>query len=629
MIRRVYALPRSVKSSILLLADGISVVLAFYLALMLRLSEIWPAQWIASSSELMLTLLVCSVPLAILLRTQKVKISNFDISSTGSLALWVIILSAIGILANIPLEPGAPRTVPIIFGIVLFLLAAATRLSTQFMIVHHLLTPQGLRQPVAIYGAGRAGMQLVNALRRSREFRPVVILDDNTQLHGLYMYGLRVMDPGNIESWVASRRVEKILLAIPSLSISRKRKILSKLKKMGCEILELPSYVDIIRSGGIIDSLKTVRTEDLLDRDHVDLDLPEFAEVYTGRNILVSGAGGSIGSELCRKLITLSPKRLYLLDSNEFALYSIERELNEPAAQHDIELVPILGSVQDGTLLNRVFRSYSIEIVLHAAAYKHVPLVETNEVEAAKNNVLGTMCLAEAAARRKVKRFTLISTDKAVRPTNFMGASKRMAELVVQELQERYPGTTMSIVRFGNVLGSSGSVVPLFREQIHNGGPVTVTHPEVTRYFMTIAEAARLVLLAATYAEGGDVFLLDMGEPVKIIDLARRMIEMSGFSVRDAENPDGEIEIRVIGLRPGEKLYEELLIGEGSLSTPHPKIMRAQEASLEPGDYEDLMQIVADSCSSGDAETLRALFAKHVAEYGVNQRQRSMDPISG
>ncbi len=620
MIRRVYALPRSVKASMLLLTDGLLVVLAFYLALMLRLSEIWPAQWIASSNELMLTLLICSMPLAVLLRTQKVKISNFDISSAGSLALWVLVLSAIGILANIPMHPGAPRTVPIIFGIVLFLLAAAIRLSTQFMIVHHLLTPQGARQPVAIYGAGRAGMQLVNALRRSREFRPAVILDDNAQLHDLYMYGLRVMDPGKIEGWVASRRVEKVLLAIPSLSISRKRQIVKKLKTMGCELLELPSYVDIIRGGGIINSLKTVHTEELLDRDHVDLDLPEFAEVYSGRNILVTGAGGSIGSELCRKLIALSPRRLYLLDSNEFALYSIEKDLNEPAAEYGIELVPILGSVQDVTLLNRIFRAYDIEIVLHAAAYKHVPLVEANEVEAAKNNVLGTMCLAEAAARHQVKRFTLVSTDKAVRPTNFMGASKRMAELAVQELQKRYSGMTMSIVRFGNVLGSSGSVVPLFREQIHNGGPVTVTHPEVTRYFMTIAEAARLVLLAATYAEGGDVFLLDMGEPVKIIDLARRMIEMSGFTVQDTDNPDGEIEIRVIGLRPGEKLYEELLIGEGSLPTPHPKIMRAQEASLEPGDYEELMQIVVDSCSSGDAETLRVLFGKHVAGYGMEER---------
>ena len=353
--------------------------------------------------------------------------------------------------------------------------------------------------------------------------------------------------------------------------------VVAGLKELLCKVHSLTGGAGMSNGKALLNSVGSISADDLLGRNIVNLDVPEVAETFAGRSVLITGAGGSIGSELSRQVLSCSPRRIVLFDLCEFALYSIDREIRPLAEQAGVKVAAVLGSICDRARVRSVMQAHDVEIVLHAAAYKHVPLVEGNEIEGVKNNVFGTRVLAELARDLKVDRFIMISTDKAVRPTNVMGASKRLAEMAVQDLQSRSRITRFAIVRFGNVLGSSGSVIPLFSGQIAAGGPVTVTHAEVTRYFMTIPEAAGLVLLAGAYAQGGDLFVLDMGSPVKIIDLARRMIELSGLTVRDAENADGDIEIRMIGLRPGEKLFEELLIGNVVLPTPHPKILRAEE----------------------------------------------------
>mgnify|MGYP000324285403 CR=1 FL=1 len=371
------------------------------------------------------------------------------------------------------------------------------------------------------------------------------------------------------------------------------------------EVQVLPSYVDLMSGKGLADSLRTVAPDQLLGRDKVDLDTPEIAKTYAGRVVMVTGAGGSIGSELCRQLLNCNPARIVLFEQGEFQLYSIDQELQPEAKATGIPIVSRLGSVTNKARVAGVIAEEGVEIVLHAAAYKHVPLVEENELEGARNNVLGTQVVAEAAAEAKLERFILVSTDKAVRPTNIMGATKRMAELVVQDVQTRNAATKFAMVRFGNVLGSSGSVLPLFQKQIARGGPVTVTHKDVTRFFMTIPEAARLVLLAGAYAMGGDVFVLDMGEPQKIIDIARRMITLSGRQAKDSATGEGDIEIKVTGLRPGEKLYEELLIGDDVTGTEHERIMTANELYLSWAEYSQILERLDVACHEFDHEAIR------------------------
>lgn len=367
-------------------------------------------------------------------------------------------------------------------------------------------------------------------------------------------------------------------------------------------------------AGGTVppEAVRWISSDDLLGRNVVDLDVPDVVRTFADRSVLISGAGGSIGSELCRQVLSCSPRRIVLFELCEFALYSIDREIRPFAEAAGVEVACVLGSICDRGRIRSVMQEHGVEIVLHAAAYKHVPLVEGNEIEGVKNNVFGTRVLAEVARELHVERFIMISTDKAVRPTNVMGATKRLAEMIVQDLQSRSRTTRFAIVRFGNVLGSSGSVIPLFKSQIAVGGPVTVTHPEVTRYFMAISEAAGLVLLAGAYAQGGDVFVLDMGRPVRIIDLARRMIELSGLTVRDALNPDGDIEIRFIGLRPGEKLYEELLIDSAVLPTPHPKILRARETCPSAAEVAGIIRALQAAIAANSAEAARRQIARSV-----------------
>ncbi|HET7409089.1 MAG TPA: nucleoside-diphosphate sugar epimerase/dehydratase, partial [Paracoccaceae bacterium] len=404
-------------------------------------------------------------------------------------------------------------------------------------------------------------------------------------------------------------------LAMPSVQKRRQREIVAGLESLQCEILTTPGYGELIGRGDPVSRIKSVSSDDLLGRNIVDLDVPDVANAYSGRSVMITGAGGSIGSELCRQVLSCNPRRIVLFDLSEFALYTIDREIRPLATETGVDVATMLGSVCDRARLRSVMQQHGVEIVVHAAAYKHVPLVEENEIEGVRNNVFGTRTLAELARELAIERFILISTDKAVRPTNVMGGTKRLAEIMIQDLQSRSPDTKFAMVGFGNVLGSSGSVIPLFSSQIAAGGPVTLTHPDVTRYFMTISEAARLVLLAGAYATGGDLFVLDMGEPVRIADLARRMVELSGLTVRDTDNPDGDIEIRTIGLRPGEKLFEELLIDNVVLQTPHPKIMRAEEACPSQLEVAALLQEMRQAVESSSAAAIRRQIGRCVEGY--------------
>lgn len=617
MYALVMNMPRKAKQAIWLVLDVALVPLALYIAFALRFGTHVPSEALQSSAPLFPALMGVALLTCILFNLHKVKLlalERFAMLRIGAVAA-TLTLSAM--VLSYLFGMGPPRSVPLIFGTIFFCGALGLRV----MLLAGLTvlgTHSRDKAPVAIYGAGSAGIQLASALRQSPEVNPIVFVDDNPALKGLIVSGLKVQSPDSLTVMVQSGKIERVLLAMPSLSRSGQDAILKKVSELGCEVQVLPSYVDLIAGKGGLADLRTVTPDELLGRDKVDLDIPDVAKVYAGRNVMVTGAGGSIGSELCRQLIGTSPAHIVLFERSEFALYQIDRELRPLAESAGIKVTTRLGSVVDAPRVQAVMAEANVEIVLHAAAYKHVPLVEENELEGARNNVLGTKVVAEAAEAAGVERFILISTDKAVRPTNIMGATKRMAELVVQDLQTRSTGTKFSMVRFGNVLGSSGSVLPLFEQQIRRGGPVTVTHADVTRFFMTIPEAARLVLLAGAYAKGGDVFVLDMGEPMKILDIARRMIELSGRTVREdgADPATGDIEIKITGLRPGEKLYEELLIDDDSLgATPHEKILRAEEAMLSQIEIVAMLRELGNSLERGDTAALRALVEKRVDGY--------------
>ncbi|MBI5720042.1 MAG: polysaccharide biosynthesis protein [Burkholderiales bacterium] len=504
-------------------------------------------------------------------------------------------------------------------------------------------------QKVLIYGAGSAGTRLLASLQHSHEMQVLGFIDDDPRLQGRLINGVPIHALAEVPELAPRKGVAAVLLAIPSLGRTRRNQILEALRETGVHVRTLPGLMDIALGKVQASDVRELDIEDLLGRDAVQPRLDLMTRHTAGKVVLVTGAGGSIGSELCRQLCALQPKALVLVEQSEFALYTIHHELEtrvEQGALPPTELVPLLCSVRDEPRLAEVFEAWRPHIVYHAAAYKHVPLVERNIVEGASNNVLGTWVTARCALRAGVSEFVLISTDKAVRPTNVMGASKRLAEMVLQALAgpggagapalaEAVAGgvgtgtglgrgaglggvagtTRFSAVRFGNVLGSSGSVVPLFRQQIRNGGPVTVTHPEVTRFFMTIPEAAQLVVQAGAMARGGEVFVLDMGQPVRIMDLARRMIELSGLAVRDAEHPGGDIEIVITGLRPGEKLYEELLIGDNPQPTDHPRIMKAREGFVPWGELEGRLREFQAASASGDAAAVLALLEQLVAGF--------------
>ncbi|YCH84498.1 polysaccharide biosynthesis protein [Ectopseudomonas composti] len=484
---------------------------------------------------------------------------------------------------------------------------------------------------VAIYGAGAAGNQLLAALRMGRSLTPVAFIDDDSSIVNRVIAGLRVYKPKHIQQMIEETQVQEILLAVPSASRARRREILELLGQYSLHVRSVPGFMDLASGRVKVDDVQEVDIADLLGRDAVPPQKALFERCIRSQVVLVTGAGGSIGSELCRQILSNAPKTLLLFEHSEFNLYSIHSELLRRIKRESlaVQLIPILGSIRNSERLEEVMSSWSVDTVYHAAAYKHVPMVEHNIAEGVLNNVFGTLFTAQAAVKAGVAHFVLISTDKAVRPTNVMGSTKRLAEMVLQGLSgeqapilwgrdekvHRVNKTRFTMVRFGNVLGSSGSVIPLFHAQIRRGGPVTVTHPNITRYFMTIPEAAQLVIQAGSMGEGGDVFVLDMGQPVKIADLAEKMIQLSGLSVRSIENPHGDIAIEFSGLRPGEKLYEELLIGDNVSPTEHSMIMRANEEMMPWAEYKQILQALHDAVACEDYERVRQLLRQVVSGY--------------
>ena len=476
--------------------------------------------------------------------------------------LYASVFTAIGVT-------GVPRTVGIIQPILLLLFVGASRALARVWLGEQYLSilKHASRPKVLIYGAGSTGRQLAAAMANSHEMKVAGFMDDDDRLHGRVLNGQPIFNPADLRNLTTTLNISLVLMAMPGLSRRRRNEILGQIRLAKVAVRTLPSMTDLAQGKVSISDLRELDIDDLLGRELVKPNQILLAMNVRSKVVMVTGAGGSIGSELCRQILTVGPSKLLLIEQSEFALYAIHQELEEKLPSTKITLVPLLASVQDNERIHEIMSTWHPDTVYHAAAYKHVPLVEHNPAEGIKNNVLGTLITAQAAAKNGVSDFVLISTDKAVRPTNVMGASKRLSEMTLQALAAIGSGTKFSMVRFGNVLGSSGSVVPKFRQQIREGGPITLTHPEITRYFMTIPEASQLVIQAGAMAKGGDVFVLDMGQPVKIIDLARRMIELSGLTVRDNRNPDGDIAIEITGLRPGEKLFEELLIGDNPRPT--------------------------------------------------------------
>jgi FlaA1/EpsC-like NDP-sugar epimerase len=475
---------------------------------------------------------------------------------------------------------------------------------------------------VIIYGAGAAGAQLCAALRTRGQFRPVAIIDDNPGMRGAQICGVKVHAPERLHEMRRRLGASLVLLAIPSASRRRRSEIIERLSALGFQVQTVPEISEIISGHSRLEEIRDIDVHDLLGRDPVPPNLALLGACVRGKSILVTGGGGSIGSELCRQIMELSPRRLVLLEVSELALYEIERELRSLNARlgNRIELIALLGNAHHKHRVREIMTTFGIQTVYHAAAYKHVPIVEHNMIEGIHNNIFATYNTAEAAMECRVETFVLISTDKAVNPTNVMGCTKRVAEMVLQGLQQRSHSTRFCMVRFGNVLESSGSVVPLFREQIREGGPVTVTHPDVIRYFMTIPEASQLVIQAGAMGSGGDVFVLDMGSPVRIFDLARRMVQLAGYTVRDEKHPEGDIEIRFTGLRPAEKLFEELLIGKNVTGTEHPRILRAMEHSLT---WDQMRQVLDDlaMCSTRfDCDRAREILLRAVPEYRPTEK---------
>ena len=607
----VVSLNRSQKRAILLCIDvlliGVSHMAAH--ALIMGGASLWsmPHNLVIDLAAMLST----GVVLTVLLGLHKIKLNAYEMQGVIDSAFVAVVIVAAGLVTSLMLSSGGtPPHVYVVTGMLFLILSVTMRLVMRQILlgIYHRGSP---RTSLLIYGAGQTGQQLASALATDDAVQPVAFIDDDMRLQNLTIAGLRVHGSSDVEALVERHQIKRIVLAMPSVTPTVRSKITKRLAPLGIEVHVLPSFADLLAdTGKALWDTHRIDHNDFLGRDNLEATLPGVSDTYKGRRILVTGAGGSIGAELCRQLILYEPSALVLLDHGEHALFRIDRELK--SLTDTLDILPVLGSVCDKSLMREVMEDLSVDIVLHAAAYKHVPLVEGNALEGMRNNVLGTKCVADAARDAGVERFILVSTDKAVRPSSAMGASKRLAEMSVQDLATRSDDTRFSMVRFGNVLGSSGSVIPLFQEQIANGGPVTLTHSDVTRYFMTIPEAVRLVLVAGSFARGGDVFVLDMGKPVPVYNVARQMIEAAGLSVRDAENPEGDIEITITGLRPGEKLHEELLIGSDMLTTPHPKILRAQEGHLSEIEMANVLQSLRQAVETRDRSTLQSILSKWI-----------------
>ncbi|OUD08271.1 nucleoside-diphosphate sugar epimerase [Marivivens niveibacter] len=599
-------LSRTAKRSIQVLFDTILIAACFGAAMVLRHEHFAfdPRAWIVLATVLPATLYVFARK-----GLYRAVVRFFSHQALIAVGVGVAFSAAVMLTTTLTLGLPIPISVPVIYFALLFLAVGGTRFAFRQAYGR---TAKDDRDPVAIYGAGESGRQLLHALNHSPEYRPLMFIDDDRSLQGRTIFGLPVMAYEEAAEQFDKCGIEAVLLAMPSSTRKERRVIIDKLASKAVEVKTLPGMADLINGKAQISELRNISIEELLGRDPVP-PVPHLMQSnIRGKSVLVTGAGGSIGSELCRQIIDQQPKQLVLLDVSEFALYSIHDELSQLITDRnlDIALVPVISSVQNEGRIAATLNTFSIQTIYHAAAYKHVPLVEMNVVEGIRNNVFGTKILADAAVTAKVENFILISTDKAVRPTNFMGASKRLAELVCQAMAAAQSTTRFSMVRFGNVLGSSGSVIPRFTKQIEAGGPITVTHRDINRFFMTIPEAAALVIQAGSMAKGGDVFVLDMGQPVKIVDMAVQMARLHGlvpYFEDDDTSGTGDIAIRITGLRPGEKLYEELLIGDNPSGTAHPRIMTAHEKQLSKSELELLLDQLMLACKTFDVERLRDL----------------------
>ena len=612
LVKSIISLSRLQKVRILLAVDLVLVVLAYLSGLALLGGGVRLAPG-AAADQLPLLLLATGV-LATLFGLDRMRQRDYQgqaVARTGVLAALLAAGSAVQAWAG---GIGLPLGFHVVFGLVYFAAFFFARLGlTRILILIYRHSPNFTR--VAIYGAGRTGLALARELRDSNDFVVHAFLDDNPTLGGMTVNGLQIHPGVAAAKVIECHKIDHVILAMPSLSVAKQTLLSRRLERMGVAVSSLPAFAQLHGGKVLFDLLAPVGPVALLSRAHLGAELNTGCNAYCGANVLISGAGGSIGLELCRQVVACRPRRVVLFELSELALYNADAELRVLADAVGVEVVPVLGSVTDAVQVAQVLAAHRVDVVLHAAAYKHVPLVEINARVGMLNNTLGTAVLARAARDAGVKRFVLVSSDKAVRPGNLMGASKRFAELVVQDLAARPRQTLFSIVRFGNVLGSSGSVIPLFQEQIARGGPVTLTDDRVTRYFMTIQEAARLVLLAGSLAEGGEVYVLDMGKPVRIVDLAHKLIESAGYTVRSATNPDGDIEVVITGLRPGEKLHEELMVRKGATTTAHPKIISVREDHLSELETAALLRDLREAIERGNEADVIDVVARAMPEY--------------
>lgn len=602
---------KPIKRIISLFLDLIFVSVAFWASMLVRLDT--TAIFYHSPSWF---LLACLLPIALIANVKlglyRAVLRYINSKAAVSIVLSVCFTTIALVFLSFFLNIDLPRTVPVIFSAFLLVLVGGSRFLMRTLIATSPIKNK-YKEKVIIYGAGSAGRQLAQSLLHGDEYYPVAFIDDDVKIQKRIVQGITVYSRNELTDLIGKHSISRLLLAMPRESKKCIARVLERIEELPVEILSIPGSADLVSGKAKIDELREVSIEDLLGRDSVAPNNDLLQANITDKVVMITGAGGSIGSELCRQILNQRPKKIVLLELSEFALYSINGELENLAIKldYDLQIVPLLGSVQHKNRLLTVMRTFRVQTIYHAAAYKHVPVVEHNVIEGVRNNIFGTLFVAEAAIEAQVETFVLISTDKAVRPTNVMGTTKRMAELVLQSLADKTRQvngkTRFCMVRFGNVLGSSGSVVPLFRKQIKSGGPITVTHPEIIRYFMTIPEASQLVIQAGAMGKGGDVFVLDMGAPVKIADLAEKMIRLSGLTVMDKLNPDGDITIKYTGLRPGEKLFEELLIGDDITQTEHRRILSAHETWLPWNELEKILVKLDEACHQFDHEEIRRL----------------------
>ncbi len=615
MINRMIGLSRINKQLIMLFVDSVILVLILLASFSIRLGH-----WYFPQSDLIWVIFGAPVVASIIF--VRFGLYRAVIRYVGFKALWSIVqavsLYALvwGVIGFMAAVDGIPRSVILINWALSLLAIGGLRFVARWLLTRDGNLKSSAQsgancKKVLVYGAGDAGIQLVSALVHSSEYKPVGFIDDLKELQGHQITGLNVYSIDVIEGVISKLNVDEVLIAMPSASRTKRLAVIDQLEPYPVHVRMLPGVAELAQGKVSIGDLREVSIKDLLGRDTVEANKELLSKNITDKVVVVTGAGGSIGSELCRQIVFLKPKALILYEMSELALYTIEKELSN-IGMYSMDIYPILGSVNNKTRLTNVFKRFDVDTVYHAAAYKHVPMVEFNNTEGVDNNVFGTLTCAQVAIDTGVETFVLISTDKAVRPTNTMGTTKRVAELVLQALSAKQSATKFSMVRFGNVLGSSGSVIPLFKQQIKAGGPVTVTDVNMVRYFMTIPEAVELVIQAGAMGSGGDVFVLDMGKPVRIDDLARKMIRLTGLEVKDESHPEGDIEIKYTGLRPGEKLYEELLIGDNVSETHNPLIMRAEEDMLEWGELEPMLNNIQDAIKGCDHHKLRELLMQIV-----------------